>query len=386
MASLGIVAGFARFSFIVALPEMTQDIFGSYSTAGLVLGVNFTFYLLAVMIVRRTAGSVDPSLIVKLGLCLAVVGMTITALAPTTPVAVLGSALLGLGSGGGFIPVTTIIVSVAPPQRRGLAMGLGLAGIGLSIVLTGQIISVFEHLGAGAPWRAAFAAEAALGTMTLALAAIYLPRLRPTAVSTEPTKGVMNRLPGSWALLTCYGLFGFAVSTYTGFLVSALKDDRGFTSVHAILVSSLLGGAMSVAVVIGRISDKIGRKRTIVTSIAVLALCALVVPWGTSSQISFSAILAGLLINGVGAVVGAYLGDHLTTTDVTSAMGILTLAMAIVQIIAPPIGGFIVDATGSFTATFVLAAALAVVAVLAGTRLPGDDRRLDMTVVPEADP
>lgn len=381
MSTLGVTAGFTRFSFAVALPEMTEDLFRSYSTAGAVLAVNFIVYLGAVVLVGRYAQSIDPSRIVQLGVALAVIGMLMVAAARTTSVAMVATSLLGLAAAGGFIPVTSIIVSVAPPERRGVAMGLGLGGIGLSIVLTGQTLALVDRW-TETPWRAAFVVEAAVGAVILLLALVFLPPLRPVRTKEPRIKGVLGHLRGGWALLGVYGIYGVAASIYTGYLVSALREDRGFTAFHAVMLSSSMGGAMAIAVVVGRLSDAIGRKRTMVLGTTVIAGSCLAVSWGVEPWLAFSAALAGVFINGVGAVVGAYVGDHLTTPEVTAAMGALSLAMATAQIVAPPVGGWLADATGSFTATFMLAAAMAMVAAICASRLPGERRERSALLAP----
>lgn len=373
MGSMGVTAGFSRFSFAIALPQMTEDLFHSYTTAGAMVALNFGTYFVVIALIRRNASHVDPSALEKCGVGLTAVGLAVVALAPTTPVAAAGTVILGIAAGGGYVPGTSIIVAVAPPQRRGVAMGIGLAGVGLSIVFTGQVLALFERWGVEPAWRAVFGVQAALGAVILLFAVVYLPTLKPAARTPRAT-GALRRLPGGPALLATYGLFGLAISIYTGYLVAATRDDRGFSPAHSLLLSSLMGGAMAFALVVGRLSDAIGRRWTVVIGTSVIALGCLSVPWAGEPWLALSAAVAGAFINGTGAAVGAYLGDHLTTAEVTESMSVLTLVMALAQVVAPPVGGWLADATGSFTATFLLAVALAVAAALACARLPDDQR------------
>jgi len=373
MGALGVTAGFSRFSFAIALPQMTEDLFRSYTTAGAIVALNFGTYFVVIALVRRNAAHIDPSALEKWGVALTSTGLVVVALAPNTAVAAIGTVILGIAAGGGYVPGTSIIVAVAPPHRRGVAMGIGLAGVGLSIVFTGQVLAVFERWGVEPAWRAVFATEAAVGVAVLLLAVAYLPKLRPPAGQPAAT-GALRRLPGGPALLASYGLFGLAIATYTGYLVAATRDDRGFSPGHSLLLSSLMGGAMALAFVVGRLSDAIGRRRTVVVGTSVIALSCLAVPWAGEPWLALSAAFAGAFINGTGATVGAYLGDHLSTAEVTETMSVLTLVMALAQVVAPPLGGWLADATGSFTATFVLAVGLAAAAALACARLPGDQR------------
>src|SRR5690606_24199957 len=133
-------------------------------------------------------------------------------------------------------------------------------------------------------------------------------RLTPVATPRRAQRGAFSNLPGSAALVISYGLFGLGLSTYTGYLVAATRD-RGFTEAHSLLLSSLMGGAMAVSFIVGRLSDSIGRRRTVVAGTLALALSSLAVPWAGEPWIGATAVLAGAFLSGTGATVGAYLGD-----------------------------------------------------------------------------
>jgi MFS family permease len=65
-----------------------------------------------------------------------------------------------------------------------------------------------------------------------------------------------------------------------------------------------------------------------------------------------------------------YVVQNATAEDYGPSFAAATLAFGIAQTIAPPIGGFIADLSGSFTLAFLLSSAMGVVGLMASLRLP----------------
>ena len=60
--------------------------------------------------------------------------------------------------------------------------------------------------------------------------------------------------------------------------------------------------------------------------------------------------------------MGAVLvSDHVQSSEIGATLGAIVIALGVGQFIAPPIGGRLADVTGSFNATFALAAAFGLV-------------------------
>ena len=67
----------------------------------------------------------------------------------------------------------------------------------------------------------------------------------------------------------------------------------------------------------------------------------------------------GLAAGGIPGVIAAYLADHLATRAFGVAFGAVTLAFGGGQVAGPQLGGWIAEATGSFTPTFLLSSGIA---------------------------
>lgn len=127
----------------------------------------------------------------------------------------------------------------------------------------------------------------------------------------------------------------------------------------AMVVSTVLGGYLS---------DRLDRRKLFVGASALLSALALVIP---AVSDSWTAMLAFAAVNGL--AFGSYMAvDTALVTmvlpkaqDAARDMGVLNIANAGPQIIAPFIASVIVSVSGGYTALFIVAAVLAVAGALA---------------------
>lgn len=369
-AACGVTQGFARFTMALTLPDMTKDLLGSYSAAGWAATANLGMYLVAVIVVSRIGSRVAPTVLIKVGLISTTLGMMIVATAPGYPMVLVGMGLAGSGGAGVWVPATVVVNTVVPRSKRGFALGLSTAGIGVSIVLTGRLVAFVGRRWGEDAWRPVWLIEAAIAAAVLVPVLVRLAPVHSPGVAPGRSGPALRLLPRGWSLLASYGLYGISFSLYTSFLVAALEDDAGFSPTHASLSYSLLGVSSAMGgMLVGRLSDRRGRRSTLVVANGITAGCCLVVPLGLEPLASTSALVFGLLMTGSGTVVVAYIGDHLEGADIAAAFGVVTLALGLAQVVAPPIGGWIADREDGFGMTYAVAGAMAALAALAATRL-----------------
>jgi len=115
-----------------------------------------------------------------------------------------------------------------------------------------------------------------------------------------------------WALIIAVGgfLFGFDTGVVSGALLYIAKDFNLSNSEKSSVVSVLLIGAMIGALAAGRISDTLGRKKTVTLFGLVFAVGTLV---AVVSQDYWTLLVArfilGLAVGGASAQVPVYLGE-----------------------------------------------------------------------------
>ncbi|MEU6297328.1 MFS transporter [Streptomyces erythrochromogenes] len=163
----------------------------------------------------------------------------------------------------------------------------------------------------------------------------------------------------------------FAVSGYQLYVLqdhTALPGGMKPEAAVAVLMP-LTSVAMVVSTVLGGyLSDRFDRRKLFVGASALLSAVALVIP---AVSTSWAAMLAFAAVNGL--AFGCYMAvdTALVTMVLPSAedaardMGVLNIANAGPQIVAPFVASVVVSVSGGYTALFVVAAVLAVAGALA---------------------
>ena len=106
-------------------------------------------------------------------------------------------------------------------------------------------------------------------------------------------------------------------------------------------------------------SDRWGRGRTLIGGYLAMSGAILLVPLGVEPLASMSALLFGLTMSGLPAVIAAHLSDFLTPREFAGAFGRCTLAFGLAQLCGPPVGGFLAETAGGFLLPFLLAGVVA---------------------------
>src|SRR5690242_20119724 len=87
-ACAGVSQGLARFTFPYVLPQMTADVLGSYSAAGVLGAVSLGSYLAGLLAVTRLESRVDGTRLLQAGLGCTCAGLATVGLAPNYAVLV----------------------------------------------------------------------------------------------------------------------------------------------------------------------------------------------------------------------------------------------------------------------------------------------------------
>ena len=358
-----VAQSFGRFSYALLLPAINRDLLGSYAVAGLVATANVTAYLVGTAAVSALSRRARPAALIQAGLVCSALGLGLLARAGSAGELAVGLVLTGVGGAFIWVPAPGLAGSVVRASRRGAAIGVAGSGIGGGIVFASALTWGLQSWGGGdASWRTVYLVEAAIAVVALVLCLLLL-RPAPHRDDDAPVRaGALRQVPGWIGLTGGYAAYGLAYSVYTSYLVTALEDDAGFSAGHASAVYTLVGGALAVGgVVLGPMSDRWGRGATLVGGFLVMAGAILLVPLGREPLASVSALLFGLMMSGLPAVIAAHLSDFLTPREFAGAFGRCTLAFGLAQLCGPPLGGFLAEATGGFLVPFLLAAAVAVV-------------------------
>ena len=173
MMALAAAMGIGRFVYTPILPAMTDALFLSKSTAGLIASANFLGYLLGALLAAAPQLSGNRRAWVLGALCVVAATTAGMACGGTTATFVL------LRFVGGASSALVLVLGSALVMERLAALGhsdLGavhFAGVGLGIVISAATIAVMEAIGVG--WRSLWLATGAVAALAIPISALLMP-------------------------------------------------------------------------------------------------------------------------------------------------------------------------------------------------------------------
>lgn len=377
--AVGVAQGFGRFTYALVLPAIERDLLHSYAAAGWFGTANLTAYLAGVLLVSLAAARLDPVHLIVLGLVLSTSGLAAMAMAVTPGLLLAG--MIATGAAGAFIwiPAPGLVGSVVPEHRRGFAIGLMASGIGVAMLFAAELTHMVQARYGENAWRAVWRVETALAVTATLLVVLWLREpdgergtdLVPSSLREIVTLRSLRAVPSWIALTVAYAAYGLCYSIYASYLVAALQSDAGFSARHASLDYGLVGLSIAAGgVLLGRISDRAGRRPALVWGFVAMAVCPLLVIVGREPWVGASAIIFGVMMSGVGSVVAAYVRDHTTEGAFAPAFGAITLFFGAAQLVGPELGGFLAERSGGFGWAFAVSAVAGFLGAVVSATLP----------------
>ena len=382
----------ARTSFSLFFPPIIDE-FGWERgvTAG---AFSFGFLVSAAVspLIGRAMDRFGPRVVMELGVALMAAGLLLAPLT-TQPwhlyltIGVLvgaGSVCLGYSGQSLFLPNWF-------NRRRGLAMGLAFAGVGIgSITLLPWVQHMIEQTG----WRTACTAMGILILVALAPINLLL-RQRPQDIGLEPdgdaapsasAMPVSNVVDPVWAgtdwtlsraIRTArfwWIALGYFCGLYVWYAVQVHQTkyllDLGFSpnvAVWALGAVSLLGIPGQIA--LGHLSDRVGREWIWATSCAGFAICfaALVaLQYFPALPLIYLMVLTqGALGYGLTSVIGAVVAEIFQGRHYGSIFGTIMLAALAGAAAGPWVTGILHDFSGSYTLAFAIAIGISALSAIA---------------------
>ena len=273
----------------------------------------------------------------------------------------------GLGNALALPPTTRAIVDWIPARRRALPMSIKQTGVALAGTLTALVV---PPLALAYDWRGALGAVG-VATAVAGLVAFLAYRERPAEpdVPGRPIAGMRHLLANRNLMLVCGAtlLLAAVQLSVVSFLVLFLGDRLHYPVEAA---ASLLALAQ-LSGVVGRIgwgvvSDRLfaGRRRPALAAIALLAALGML-GLSLADATTPAPLLAGLIVLIGGSAIGwngvsmTFVAELAGRRQAASAAGLNLTSSGVGILIAPPLFGALVDATGSYALGFQALAAVA---------------------------
>ena len=359
-----------------------------WSRAGL-SGV-FSLYAFGYCIVGFPAGRLTdrwgPRVVITagalfLGIALAAMALVTRLWEPYVLYGVLGA----LGMGTAYVPCNSTVVKWFA-RRRGLAVGVASTGGSLG---TFALPPLAHWVVAAVGWRIAYVGFGVGVFAALALAATVMRRdprsmgLSPDGVEVTPARSdaraarawSLGRAMGTsvfWLIAAAFTATWLAVFIPLVHLVPFARDLGYSAGTGAWLVSALGAGAVVGRLAMGAVSDRVGRRPTLVagTAIQAVAFLAFSAVQGLDGLV-LTAAAFGFSYGTISALFPAIVGDFFGPDQAGTLVGFLFMLAGSIAAWGPLAAGLVYDATGGYGLVFRLAAGANVVAaVLLGLARP----------------
>jgi sugar phosphate permease len=392
--------GFGRMSYTIILPAMKDGLSFNYTQLGLLGTGNFIGYLTMAIIGGFLAARFGTRIVITFALILMGFTMIMTGLAQSFGFAFAMRLLTGLGNGASYVPAMALGSAWFAMRKRGFATGIVSAGIGTGTLISGLVVPPILVAFGPNGWRFSWYI---LGGAVLVIAGVVflfvrsrpeekglpqvgaekLPPVSPVSVDEKKASSLqwtdIIKMGSVWYLGLVYFFYGLSYIIYMVFFAAYLVKEMGFTQEAAGGLWALVGGlSIFCGVIWGGISDKLGRSKGAALAYLVLAVAYIIyalvkVPFG----LYLSAVVFGLTAWSIPTIMAAAAGDFVGPRLAPAGLGFITLFFGIGQALGPALGGYLADATRSFTVPFLVAGAISLAGMVFSLYLkkPHDDAR-----------
>lgn len=276
-------------SFVVAgiLPQVAQSLGVSVPVAGQMVTVYALSYALLSPIIAALAAHWPRKRLLLAGLAVFVAGNALTALAPTFAWVLFSRFIAGLGAAMYSPTATATGAALAPPEKRARALAVIVAGLSSATALGSPLGTYIGGLG---DWRDTLWFVSAVGIVAAVAVAYLLP-----AIAALPSLNLRQRLAPlndprvALTLLTTLMAYAglFAVYTYLGVTFDRATGGRPEVLAGLLLLWGVFATIGNLAA--GRLTDHFGSRVIINSTIVVLVLNFLALPW-TSATLPTAAL------------------------------------------------------------------------------------------------
>jgi OFA family oxalate/formate antiporter-like MFS transporter len=361
---------------------------GEGTVAYAICGVTFALFMIPGGRIQDRYG---PRVGVTLGgLCLAA-GCILAGLMKSFTGLVVGFGVLGgIGMGLGYAAATPAAVKWFHPSRRGLIVGLVVAGYGAAAI---YISPLADHLIENHGLTGSFVGLGILFAVVVVIAGLLLrppppgyvapipPHVAdgPKAVTTDYPARAMLRTWQFYALVLLFvgsAQSGLLVIANAKSLLETVAGPTSFFSAKGWVLVTFIGFVNATGRVgTGRYSDRIGRFNAYALNGAVSAVCLFAAPWVIAQQnVALLFAIIGVMAwqyGGTLALMPAVTADYFGSKNLGLNYGLVFIGWGIAFFV-PLLGGYVKDATGNLDVAFYMSGGLLVMTVLAsrGIRKP----------------
>ena len=364
-----------RLGYGILMPEMILSLKISKAQAGAIYSSFFMAYTIFSPILGFMIDRFSARLLLGVFSALLAAGTFFMGMPQTLFQACLAFFLAGIGASAMWTPVVTLLLRWFGGKRRGLALGILSISSAMGYGIMGLVLPL---LATGYGWRACWFLLGACAFLLVPLNGLLLRdrprelRLGPwgettdsgsTPLPAESQEGFayrrILRMPGLYLAGISYFFIGLTAYLVNLFIVTygALELKYSFARA-AQLASSIAFSGIAGALFLPALSDYIGRKKCLIIINAGMAASALLIIWAGNRWLALLAATSafGIFYIAVWSVYAALAAEIFPAGATGSVIGFWTIFYGLSVVLAPAVGGYLADATGTFVYSFLIAA------------------------------
>lgn len=343
--------GLARFAYALVLPAMQRDLGWSYTQAGGLNTANALGYLLGALLAAPLGRRFGLRLVFLAGLALSALALLASGLHAAYGLALLWRALAGVSGALTFVTGGALAAQLGTRFSGRVAatlVGLYFGGSGLGILASGLLLPGYLAARGDPAWSGAWFLVGGLAIMATLLAVGLVPRsgggqASGAQTSTWPTRPFLPSI-------VAYFLFGAGYVSYMTFVIAFLRGG-GFGAAGLSAFWALLGAAVIVSGLVWRpVIQGWPTRRALPTIMLTLAVGA-ALPLLSAAPLAVyvsGALFGGSFLTVVNAIT-ALVRRQLPAAMWTAALGGLTAAFSVGQILGPVLTGLLADLARGLT-------------------------------------
>jgi len=372
-----------RLGYSVVLPEMIADLGFSRTAGGTIYNAYFLSYIGLTPLTGYLTDRIGARRVIAVCAFILGGGVLLMGSVHSFWIACLAFAIVGLGSTGMWTPIVTVVQRWFGARRRGLALGVLSTGYGLGFATMGAAFPWIVHQWS---WRYAWYFLGA-GALAMVLANGILLRSDPESAGYRPwgEREAGTDLPAGpllqpqgpvipmllrdrtfWLVGLSYFAVSYSLYGMTTFMVDYARTQIGMPMERASLLATIHGACQVIGVLtVLPLSDYLGRRRTLILSNSVIAVCLAGILLSGASW-GMLCLFVGIMAVFYGAtfpMYGACAGDFFPRQIMGTVIGVWTPFYGMGAICVHWVSGLLRDATGSYNASFLINAGMATVSI-----------------------
>jgi len=349
------------YSFGAFFESMAREFHANRAATSAVFSITVFLYFALGSVTGVLADRLGPRPVLAAGALAMTGGLLLTSLAPSIWLGYLSYGLgVGIGVACGYVPMVAAVGGWFT-RGRSLALGLAISGIGFGTLVGAPVsAALIRSLG----WRETLVVQA-VAALVLMLACAGLAQRPPVPATADLRVGAAVRTRRFAALYVNGVLAGFALFIAFAHL-APFAVRRGTDPVAAAALIGVIGAASAVGrLALSGIAEPLGALRAFqATALLFSASFAIWLLAPTyPGLVAFAAVL-GVGYGGWVALAPSVVVELFGTERMGGTIGALFTGPGLGALVGPPLAGFLVDRTGSFTPAIATALALAAVGLL----------------------